>query len=232
MRRALKFVLALIVIGGVTPSFAAEIVDRILSVVNNTPVLLSEWDEAWRCEALLADRAPDSYTQAEQQEIYNRMVDQELIRQQMRGYLMVPVSDADVAARVQDVRTQLSGTDEAKWQSMMRRAGVTESELRYRLREQMEIERFINLRFRAGIHVEDRAITRYYYDQLLPELRKAGGSELPLGQFSDKIREIILQQRMSEQVVAWVQTLREQADISVPQEINQDTTEIELTQSK
>ena len=232
MRRTLLFALVLLVIGNATPSFAAEIVDRILTIVNNTPVLLSEWDEAWRCEALLADRAPESYTEAEQQEIYNRLVDQELIRQQMHGYLVSPVSDADVAIRLREAQTQLAGNDDAKWQAMLKRAGVTEAEATYRLRQQMELERFIDLRFRAGVHVEDRAVTRYYYDQLLPEIRRSGGKELPLNQAADKIREIILQQRMSEQVVSWVQTLREQADITVPPEISRDSEEIELTQSK
>ncbi|HVZ19198.1 MAG TPA: hypothetical protein VG897_18915, partial [Terriglobales bacterium] len=56
------FVFAMIVCVMLLPARAADIVDRIIAIVDNTPVLLSEWEEAWRCEALLASRLPESYS--------------------------------------------------------------------------------------------------------------------------------------------------------------------------
>ena len=210
----------------------ADVLDRILAIVNNTPILLSDWDEAWRCEALLAGRTPESYSNTEQKEVFQRLVDQELLRQQMRSYLLAPVTAEEVQQELKNVRSQLSGEDDARWKSRLDSAGVTEEELTRRLRHEMEVERFLDVRFRAGIRVDDRTVSRYYRDEFLPEVRRAGGKEVPLEEVSGKIREIIVQQRMSEQANGWIQTLREQADIQIPAEVSSRTPEPGAAQSK
>ena len=231
MRRFLTSVLLCVVVG-LAAARAADVLDRILAIVNNTPILLSDWDEAWRCEALLAGRAPESYSEAEQKQVFQRLVDQELLRQQMRTYLLAPVTAEEIQQQFKNVRAQLSGGDDARWKSLLAGAGVTEEELTRRLRHQMEVERFLDVRFRAGIRVDDRTVSRYYRDEFLPELRKAGGKEVPLDQVSGKIREIIVQQRMSEQASGWIQTLREQADIQIPAEVSAQVPEPGAAQSK
>jgi hypothetical protein len=227
MRRAYIFGLMVWVVLGSLPVKAGEIIDRIIAVVNNTPVMMSEWDEAWRCEALLAGRTPQSYTALEQQEIFNRLVDQELLRQQMRGFVLPAMPDADVTTRLHEVRTQLAASD-AQWQAALSGAGITERELLYHLRRQMEIERFVDARFRAGIRIDDRSVLRYYREVFLPELHKAGAKDVPLDEVSAKIREILVQQQLAEQLTAWIQGLREQTEIRTPQEI----TTVEMMQSK
>lgn len=232
MRRTYIFVMAMYLAFGLTMARAGEVIDRIVAVVNNTPVLLSDWDEAWRCEALLAGRAPESYSATEQHEIFDRLVDQELLRQQMHGYLLPAVAEEDLQSRLQEVRTQLTGGKDGQWATLLRRAGVTEEEAAYHVRRQIEIERFVDVRFRAGIRIEDRAITRYYNDVFRPQLYRAGGKEVPLDEVSGKIREILTQERMEEQLAAWIQTLREETEIRIPQAIDTTTTEIDLTTSK
>lgn len=233
MRRLSIFAMAICLLALSLPATAREVLDRIIAIVNNTPILLSEWDEEWRCEALLAGRTPDSYTPAEQQEIFDRLVDQELMQQQMHGYLLPPVSPADVQERLRTVRAQLfNGASDAQWQAALQRAGITLEELTVRVQRQIEIERFVDLRFRPGIHIDDRSINRYYHDQFLPELREQGAQDVPLEQVSGKIREILTQQRLQEQVAAWIQTLHEQAEIRIPPAIPSDANEIEITQSK
>jgi len=230
MRRAYIFAM-LVVLAAPGVARGGEIIDRIIAVVNNTPVMLSDWDEIWRCEALLAGRAPESYSAAEQQDMFNRLVDQELLREQMRTYGMLEIAEAEVGKRLQEVRAQLADDSDTKWRATLQTAGVTEGELRYHLQRQMELERFVDSRFRAGIRVDDRAVTRYYYNEFLPELHKVGSKDVALDEVAGKIREILAQQQMEEQLTAWVQLLREQADIRTPQEISGDS-KVEVTGSK
>ena len=129
------------------------------------------------------------------------------------------------------VRIYTDGTD-TQWRATLQRAGVTEEELNGRLQRQIEIEKFVDVRFRAGIRVEDRAISRYYHDEFLPELRNSGAKDVPLDEVSDKIREILTQQRLAEQLAGWIQTLREQAEIRIPPPIPSDAAEAEVSQSK
>jgi parvulin-like peptidyl-prolyl isomerase len=231
MRRLLAISVFLLAVAASLPA-RGETLDRIVAVVNNTPILLSDWDESWRCEAFLAERATESYTQAEQQEVFKRLVDQELLHQQMRNYLLTPITEADQLAALKEVRDQLGDTTDAQWKAALNRAGITEAELSEHLKRQMEIERFVDVRFRAGIRIDERSIARYYRDQFLPQLRQAGSKDVPLNEVSSKIREILVQQQMAEQLTAWIQTLREQADITIPPPISTDANEFEITQSQ
>lgn len=232
MRRAGIIAVVMVALASSVTAGGQEIVDRVIAVVNNTPILQSEWEEAWRCEALLAGRTPQSYTAAERNDIFERLVDQELLRQQMRGYFLRPVTTEDVQVRLAEVRKDLADSNQAKWQELLRRTGISEDEVKERLQRQMEIEQFLDVRFRAGIRVEQRAVQSYYREQFLPELHKAGGQDVPLEQVSGKIREILREQQMEELVTTWLQTLREQADIRVPQANIPDSTEIEVSGTK
>jgi peptidyl-prolyl cis-trans isomerase SurA len=230
MRRL--WLMIVIAVLGLSMADAQEILDRVIAVVNNTPILQSEWEDEWRCEALMAARPPESYTTSEQHEIFERLVDQELLQQQMKGYFLRPLTAEEVQARLAEVRKDLADDDAAKWQEMLKRGGVTEDEIKIFLQRQMEIDRFLDVRFRAGIRVDQRAVANYYNEQFLPQLRKAGAQDVPLDKVSSKIRQILREQQMQELVTTWLQTLRDQADIRVPDAKINDSVEVEISSSK
>jgi parvulin-like peptidyl-prolyl isomerase len=215
MRRVLHLVLLVALLA--STAMAGEVLDRVVAIVNNTPIFQSDWEMALRTEALLGGRNPQSFTPAEQRSVFERLVDQELLREQMRGFPVAPVTEEEVNARIQEIRAQMAGgkSDET-WKQDLAQAGLTESEFRSRIKFQLEILRFLDSRFRPTVRVEYRTIQQYYRDQFLPELHKRGGADVPLSEAAPKIREILTQQRMDEQVTTWLQTLREQADIRVP----------------
>ncbi len=218
MRRLLQIVLALVWFGGVALAQGPEVVDRIIAVVNNAPIFQTDWEMALRCEALLNDRTPESFNDLEKQQVFTRMVDQELLQQQMKSYPVVQVSDQDVQARLEEIRKQLPGAQSQEgWQRLLDRDGITESDVRDRVKLQVEILRFLDVRIRPLVRVDFRSVNQYYRDQYLPELRRRGAKDVPLSEVSDKIREILTQQRMDEQIQAWMQTLRDGSDIRVMQ---------------
>ena len=230
MRRL--WLISVVLLAGAMSAGAQEIIDRVITVVNNTPILQSEWDEAWRCEALLAGRAPQSYTAAEQKDIFERLVDQELLRQQMRGYFLRPVTPEDVQTRLTEIRKDLTDDDEAKWEGLLKRTGISEDEVKERVQRQIAIEQFLDVRFKAGIRVDQRAVSTYYREQFLPELRKRGGQDVPVETVAGKIRAILREQQMQELVTTWLQTLRDQADMRVPAADISNSTEIEVSEIK
>lgn len=201
---------------------AGEVIDRIIAIVNKNPIFLSDWDEALRCEALLAGRTPESYNDEERRAAFDRLVDQELVREQMSSYLLPAILKDDIDSRLQQVRKQLAGGDVTKWKALLAQAGVSEEEVAERLRTQAEIERFVDVRFRSGIRIDDRSVNRYYRDQFLPELQKSGAPDVPLEKVAGKIREILTQQQMDEQMSAWLQTLREQTEIRIVSDAKPD----------
>ena len=64
---------------------AGQIVDRMVANVNGHILLQSDWDEEVDFEAFVDGRSPDSFTAAERKAALDRMIDQELLREQVRG---------------------------------------------------------------------------------------------------------------------------------------------------
>jgi hypothetical protein len=215
MRRFFQFALLVVCLSGI--GGAGEVLDRVVAIVNSTPIFQSDWELALRCEALLDGRSPETLNEDEQRKVFDRLVDQELLREQMRGYIVTTVTDEEVNARLKEVRVQVEGgKTDAEWRALLRKADVSEEELQSRIRTQLDVLRFLDSRFRPTVRVDFRAIQLYYREQFLPELHKNGGQNVPLSEVAPKIREILTQQRISEQVASWLQTLREQADIRIP----------------
>ena len=193
------------------------VVDRLVAIVNNNAILQSDWEIALRCEAIMDGRPPESLTEAEQKEVFGRLVDQELIREQMRGYPTTPVTEAEVDAHIEEVRRQIAASMTGEqWLQLLQRYGIDETDVRAKVKSQLEILRFLDARTRPLVHVEFRAIRDYYRDRYVPDMERQHAQPAPLSDISDRIRELITQQRMDEQINSWVQTLRYSADIRVP----------------
>lgn len=222
MQRFCQFVLLLASLTSM--ALAGEVLDRVVAIVNSTPIFQSDWELALRCEALLDGRSPETLSPAEQRDVFDRLVDQELLREQMRGYMTTTVTDEEVNARLAEIREQVeAGKTDTQWKALLKKADVSEEELKSRVRSQLEVLRFLDSRFRPTVRVEFRAIQLYYREQFLPELHRQGGKDIPLSEVAPKIREILTQQRINEQVAAWLQSLREQADIRIPSAPKQET---------
>lgn len=216
MKRILQLAILVVLLSPVLRAQYEQVIDSVVAVVNSSPVFQSDWEIAVRYEGLMNGRAPESFTPDEHRAVFNRLVDQVLVRQQMRGFELVPITGQDVQSRLREVRNQLPGasTDEG-WKSLLAQNDITEAEVSERIRVQLEVLRFLDYRMRPMVRLEQRAVSKYYREVLVPDLRKQGIEEPPLSQVSDKIREILTQQRMEEQTALWLQTLREVADIRI-----------------
>ncbi len=212
MRRCLQAVLLLLACAGL---LRGEIIDRIVATVNGQPILQSDWEIALRCEAFL-DQRPLRFTPEAAQASLERLVDQELLGQQVRSYRLPPPNEEEVRSRMQEIRRQIPGAaGEAGWRSALERYGLSESEVEARVKEQLEILRFVDVRLRPTVHVGRRAIEEYYRDTLLPQLKQKGAKEVPLEEVSGKIEEILSQQRLDARLAELLHDLRQQSDIHI-----------------
>src|SRR5215467_7644225 len=90
--------LLLICAAAVAPCRAGDIVDRVVAVVNGHLILQSDWEEEIASEAFLNARAGDSFTADERKAALDRLIDQELLREQVRPSEPAPTDQ--VVARV------------------------------------------------------------------------------------------------------------------------------------
>ena len=209
------WLVAVIVAGcGLCP--AEQTVDRIVATVNRHAILASEWEEALGFECLVNGRALRDFTPAEQNQTLQRIIDQELIAQQMRAASYVPATGEEIAARVRDLRnTQPAWKTDPGWRDALAACGLSADDAEERVAVQVNELRYIDLRFRPEIRIDRRAIENYYREQLLPQLRRAGSTEPPLNQVAPMIEQLLVEQRMNQLQNQWLRTLRTQAEIQV-----------------
>jgi len=66
------------------------------------------------------------------------------------------------------------------------------------------------------VDIDSKSVEAYYRDQFVPKLKQAGASAMPLAEVSAKIRELLTEQKVSELLVSWLQTLRSEGQVHIP----------------
>ena len=109
-----------------TPSGAGQIVDRMVANVNGHVLLQSDWEEELAFEAFLDARSPDSFTPEERKAALDRLIDQELLREEVRP--SEDTSAEQIATRVTEVRKlhPEAVTDEG-WRATLQRYSRAQS---------------------------------------------------------------------------------------------------------
>jgi parvulin-like peptidyl-prolyl isomerase len=208
----LRLYLVLLALLAVVSGRASDVIDRVVATVNGRVILQSDWDDAVCYEAFAEARPLDQVTRADRKAALDRLIDQELLREQMPA-TEIRATAEEIQERVQEIRQKYSGTDEAAWRALLQRYGLTEKELEARVALQLGVMRLVDARLRPTIQIDSRSIESYYQETLIPQLRQAGSKEVPLAEVTPKIKELLTQQKMNQLLMAWLQNLRAESDI-------------------
>jgi peptidyl-prolyl cis-trans isomerase SurA len=199
-----------------TPSGAGQIVDRMVANVNGHVLLQSDWEEELAFEAFLDARSPDSFTPEERKAALDRLIDQELLREEVRP--SEDTSAEQIATRVAEVRKlhPEAVTDEG-WRATLQRYGLTQTVLEKRLGQSIQLMRLVEARLRPSIQIDQKAVEFYYQDQLLPELKKSGNREVALPEVFGRIRDLLAERRLNQLLHGWLASLRSASRIQTPE---------------
>jgi peptidyl-prolyl cis-trans isomerase SurA len=211
MKRSLQFAFLLPLLAALAP---AQVVDRMVAVVNKHVILESELDQAARVEFLLQGKPIAALTAADRAAVLDRLIERSLLDQQIMNPGMLDPTPQELAARVQEARAGIpaAATDD-RWKALLTSYGLTQQDVEEQLTDQVRILRFIDLRFRGLVRVDKDAIESYYRQTFLPEVRRRNAPEPKLEEVSDKIEQILIEQRIDELLNNWLKTLRAQAHI-------------------
>jgi hypothetical protein len=206
---------ALVTLAFASLSPAGPIVDRVVTNVNGHVVLQSDWEEEIAFEAFLGDKSPDTFTNDERKAALDRLIDQELLREQLRPSQPAPVDQ--IAARVAEVRkAEPEWSSDDGWHKALQRYGLTQASLERRLSDEIQLMRLVEDRLRPSIQIDQKAVEAYYHDQLLPELKRAGNAAKPLTEVYGRIKVLLAEQKMNELLSGWLASLRSGSHILSP----------------
>jgi len=207
----------LMLVGLFLPTARAEVIDRIVATVNGHIILQSDWDDALRYEALLNGRALNEFTDDDRRAVLDRLIDQELLAEQMKAASFQHASESEAAARLAEARKQYpEATTDEGWQSVLARFHLTEKDLVAHVRQQIDLMRLVDAHLRPAVQIDSKSIEAYYREKFVPQLKQSGAGEVPLADVSARIRELLTQEKVNELLVSWLQTLRSESKVSVP----------------
>ena len=214
LKRGIAVVAALWVLNmTLSVSSPAEIVDRVVANVNGHAVLLSDWDEEVAFESFSDARDPNSFTRAERSSALDRLIDQELLREQLRPAQATPPEQ--IATRIAAIRKLHAGAEKDEvWKAELERFGMTQSSLEKRVGEQLVLMKLVNDRLRPSIQIDQEAVEAYYKDHLVPEMSRSGSGTTPLTAVSAKIRDLLAEKKMNELLSGWLASLRSSSQIN------------------
>ena len=191
MRRTLPLLLFLVLTG---VQAGAEIIDRIMAVVNNHVITLSDVRRADRVRAVL------KYPAIDQKQLVRELVDAELIEEQIAQFFGVDVTEAEIDEVMKDLPNP---------------GGVPVDVVRDAVRRRLRADEFFELRFRQFLRPTDVEVSDYYTKIFVPAAQKKGGPVPPLEQVTDMIRDNVIQEKTAHEVESWLAAIRRRSDIEI-----------------
>jgi hypothetical protein len=185
----------------------AEIVDRVVANVNGHALLQSDWEQEIAFEGFSDARDPNSFSREERSAALDRLIDQELLREQLRPAQSAPLEQ--VVTRVAAIRKLHPNCEtEAGWQATLQRYGFTQGSIEKRIGDQILLMKLVDDRLRPSVQIDQHAVEAYYQEQLLPEMQKSGSNATPLTEVSGKIRALLAEKKLNELLTGWLASLR------------------------
>jgi hypothetical protein len=213
-RKLFTFVGMLVFLTMTFAASAGEVIDRIVATVNGHIILLSDWEDSLRYEAFSSGRALNGVTADDRKSALDHLIDQELLREQLKDSDIQRASAEEVAQRVAEIRKQYAEAEtELGWRTLLDRYQLSEENLKGRVAAELDLMRLVDARLRPSVSVDSRSIESYYSQELLPQLRQSGGQNVPLADVTAKIKELLTQKKISQLLTAWLQDLRAGSEI-------------------
>ena len=147
---------------------AQEVVDRMVATINGRE-LITYTDLLWQL-ALQPDTPLENPRPQDLRRALDLLVDQRLIAQEAGRLPAIAAKEADVRARTAELIKRFPNP-EAFYQRIAR-VGLTAEQLYEIVRQRVEIERYLDFRFRSFVVITQKETEDYYRDVFVPRWRR------------------------------------------------------------
>ena len=214
MRLALLCYLA-----GIPIALGAELIDRVAVSVGATVITESELLEHLRIRALL-EGIPLQLDGDSKRDAADRLIQQALIRREIEATRYVTPEAALAQPLLATFKLSRFHNDTGQYQAALQSAHVTEAEVQAGFLWQLTVLRFIEFRFRPGIQIAPEDIRDYYEKKFLPDWRSRSKEPPPsASDAASAVEEILLQERIDNQLDRWISLTRTQVSIRYRDEV-------------
>lgn len=193
--------------------------DRVVAIVNDDLILDSDVNEEMRLQAF--DPYHSQSEKLSSTRAIERLINRDLILQQLKLQPEDLPTDAEVNKQIDQLRRDIPACSQYRcqtkegWDHFLADHGFTEASFFARWRDRMMVLSFIEERFELGVSITLDQIQNYYDKTLLPEYQRQHAPAPKLESISSQIREVLLQQQISNLLQDWLKSLRAQGSVVV-----------------
>jgi peptidyl-prolyl cis-trans isomerase SurA len=203
-RRWLPLLVLLLVFTGAA---GADVVDRVLAVVNGHLITLSDVRRVADLGLIAAGRAGDP-TDA----VLSQLIDRRLVLDEVERYAPPEPDAAIVTARVAAIQRQVGG--QAEFDARLTVLGVDAAWLEQWVRDDLRIHAYIEQRFAGAMEATDDEIENYFRQHTGEFVRN--GQPVPSAEAQSIARERVMAARRQALTDEWLGGLRKRAEITRP----------------
>src|SRR5262245_22505661 len=177
---------------------SAEVIDRVVAVVEKHVVTLSDLRQERAIRSQLGDRPID-----DDRILVGQLVDNYLIEQQIADYPNIDVTDAEVNETLQDFKSLSTPVTDV---------------VREAVRKRIRVQKFFDVKFRQLIRPTADEIRKYYEEVFVPEAHKRGMQSVPPvtdPEMSAAILQNVVQERMDREVSLWLVAVRRRSNVEI-----------------
>ncbi len=192
---------------------AQEVVDKMVASINGRE-LITYTDLLWQL-ALEPNTPLDNPRSEDLQRVLNLLIDQRLIAEEAGKLPAITAKDADVERATNDLIKRFPS--QAGFSERLQRVGLTPEQLREIVRQRVEIENYLNFRFRSFVVIAPKEIADYYRDVYVPRWRKASpGRIVPtLAEATTQIEQTLTESKIESDTDAFLEDARARAEIAI-----------------
>jgi hypothetical protein len=211
---AVLFALAIVLpaaLGAQTPGPEAppRLVDRVVAVVDEDPILASDVERAIGL-GLVAARPGESRAALARRAL-DGLIEQRLRLHEIGRFGFEDAPLAEVEAQFRKYREGFA--DDAAFRAELERLGLDESGVRQLFARQLSVLAYVESRLGPRVFVAVEDIRQYYDEVLVPELRAKGETPPPVEEVREPIRALLREQRLDQEIERWTAELRRDADV-------------------
>jgi hypothetical protein len=181
----------------------AQVIDRILAVVDGAIILQSDAQLAMRFGLVPSAGGPDP-TSA----VLDRLIERQLILAEVARYAPPDPAEAEIDRHLSDLRARTG----AEFDTILLAGGIGVDHLRRDVRDDLRIEAYLQQRFGAIQPTEDE-ILQYYRDH--PASFSQNGVVRPFNDAHDVARAALIADRRGATIRDWLAGLRRRANINI-----------------
>lgn len=199
---------AVVALQGNDPA-ATELVDRVLAVVDEDPILSSELDQVVALQ--LIERDPEETDEAFRRRLLDRLIDQRLRFHEIDRYGFAAVPLEEVDEQFIALEERLGGPEAMT--ARLEQLGLDADGVRQLLARQLMVLIYVEERLGPRVLIGLEDIQAYYDETLAPAMRERGQPVPPVAEVREQIRQLLREQRLNTEIEIWTDELRLEADI-------------------